>query len=43
MQSHHISGRANQLHIQIIVKVLDFITTAFQFVKIGCRYPYDVT
>ena len=43
MQSHHISGRANQFHIQIIVKVLDFITTAFQLVKIGCRHPYDVT
>ncbi len=38
-----IPAVANQLHIEVIVKILDFITTAFQFVKIGCRHPYDVT
>ena len=35
MQTKHIPERAHQLHIEVVVKVLDFITAAFQLVKLS--------
>ena len=32
MKPQHIPSRTHQLHIQIIIKIFDFICTAFQFV-----------
>ena len=34
MKPQHIPSRTHQLYIEVVVKVLDFITTAFQLVKI---------
>ena len=42
MKPQHIPSRTHQLYIEVVVKVLDFITTAFQLVKIGCRHPNNV-
>ena len=35
MQAQHIPKWTHQLHTQIVVEVLDFITAAFQLVKVG--------
>ena len=42
MQAQHIPKGAHQLHAQIIVEVLDFITAAFQLVKVGSRDTHHV-
>ena len=38
MQPQHITEWAYQLHIQIVVEVLDFITAAFQFFQSISRH-----
>ena len=42
MQPQHITEWAYQLHIQIVVEVLDFITAAFQFFQSISRHTDNV-
>ena len=42
MQPQHITEWANQLDVQIIIEIFDFITAAFQFFQSVSRHTDNV-
>ena len=42
MQPQHIPKGANQLHVQIVIKIFHLIAAAFQFFQVGSRHTHYV-
>ena len=42
MQSQHIPKRADQLHVQIVIKIFHLIAAAFQFFQVGSCHTHHI-
>ena len=42
MQPQHIPKGANQLHVQIVIKIFHLVAAAFQFFQVGSRHTNHI-